>query len=254
MGERLYGGGWRRTFTRRNTAETYGEDDVAEEEASIKGERQRAPILELSKIVDVFLGFWVLEFLVGAGDEEGEAQTKLRRDGEDSGARGNKDGVVGKPNERKAAKQEDEAVNKRLPTQTDTGEDKCLKEVKRWRGRWVHYWAALWGSLRMADCATDDGVWGGEGRGLGREVGVNWMSSGGGVRVDALVSIRIIVMMYAGVGCSRTASVSSRKKDPKSHGHSDGVEPSSDIFHSPAITIHWSAMKDRWKEKLELTA
>ncbi|CDY44737.1 BnaC09g22430D [Brassica napus] len=100
------------TFTRRNTAETYGEDDVAEEEASIKGERQRAPILELSKIVDVFLGFWVLEFLVGAGDEEGEAQTKLRRDGEDSGARGNKDGVV-------------------------------------------------------ADCATDDGVWGGEGRGLG---------------------------------------------------------------------------------------
>ncbi|CAF1740844.1 unnamed protein product [Brassica oleracea] len=108
-----------------------------------------------------------VEFGVGAGDEEGEAQTKLRRDGEDSGARGNKDGVVGKPNERKAAKQEDEAVNKRLPTQTDTGEDKCLKEVKRWRGRWVHYWAALWGSLRMADCATDDGVWGGEGRGLG---------------------------------------------------------------------------------------
>ncbi|KAG2276267.1 hypothetical protein Bca52824_058822 [Brassica carinata] len=95
-----------------SSTETYGEDDVAEEEASIKGERQRAPILELSKIVDVFLGFWVLEFLVGAGDEEGEAQTKLRRDGEDSGARGNKDGVV-------------------------------------------------------ADCATDDGVWGGEGRGLG---------------------------------------------------------------------------------------
>ncbi|CAN6864132.1 unnamed protein product [Brassica oleracea] len=25
----------------------------------------------------------------------------------------------------------------------------------------------LVGSLRMADCATDDGVWGGEGRGLG---------------------------------------------------------------------------------------
>lgn len=38
---------------------------------------------------------------VGAGDEEGEAQTELRRDGEDSGARGNKDRVVGKPNERK---------------------------------------------------------------------------------------------------------------------------------------------------------
>ncbi|CAF1860710.1 unnamed protein product [Brassica oleracea] len=185
-----------RTFIRRRltenvyTAETGGEDDVVEEEASIKGERQRldlflvsnasrfkcriwgwvrerAPILELSKIVDVFLGFWVLKFLVGAGDEEGEAQTELRRDGEDSGARGNKDRVVGKPNERKAAKQEDEAVNERLPIQTDTGEDKCLKEVKRWRGCWVHYWAALWGSLRMADCATDDGVWGGEGRGLG---------------------------------------------------------------------------------------
>ncbi|CAN6842416.1 unnamed protein product [Brassica oleracea] len=150
------------------TAETDGEDDVVEEEASIKGERQRldlflfsnasrfkcriwgwvrerAPILELSKIIDVFLGFWVLEFLVGAGDEEGEAQTELRRDEEDSGGRGNKDGVVGKPNERKAAKQEDEAVNERLPTQTDTGEDKCLKEVKRWRSCWVHYWAALWG-------------------------------------------------------------------------------------------------------------
>uniref|UniRef100_M4EM66 Uncharacterized protein n=1 Tax=Brassica campestris TaxID=3711 RepID=M4EM66_BRACM len=99
-------------FTRRNTAEIDGEDDVVEEEASIKGERQRAPILELSKLVDVFLGFWVLKFLVGAGDEEGEAQTELRRDGEDAGARGNKDGVV-------------------------------------------------------ADCATDDGVWGGERRGLG---------------------------------------------------------------------------------------
>ncbi|CAN6864136.1 unnamed protein product, partial [Brassica oleracea] len=49
---------------------------------------------------------------VGAGDEEGEAQAELSIDGEDSGARGNKDGVV-------------------------------------------------------ADCATDDGVWGGEGRGMG---------------------------------------------------------------------------------------
>ena len=71
------------------TAETDGEDDVVEEEASIKGERQRldlflfsnasrfkcriwgwvrerAPILELSKIIDVFLGFWVLEFLVSS--------------------------------------------------------------------------------------------------------------------------------------------------------------------------------------------
>ncbi|CAN7034314.1 unnamed protein product, partial [Brassica oleracea var. botrytis] len=82
---------------------------------------------------------------VGAGDEEGEAQAELSIDGEDSGARGNKDGVVGKPNERKAAKHEDKAVNERLPTQTDTGEDKFLKEVKRWRGCWVHYWAALWG-------------------------------------------------------------------------------------------------------------
>lgn len=44
------------------------------------------------------------------------------------------------------------------------------------------------------------------------------------------------------------------KRIPKVMVIATGIEPSSDIFHSPAITIQWSAMKDRWKEELELTA